>query len=220
LSLFVTFEGVEGSGKTTQIRRLERYLTRKGVPCKVTREPGGPPISEKVRKILLNPDHREMVPLSELLLYEAARAQHLKEFIEPILKKGGVVLCDRFTDATIAYQGFGRKLDLELIMRLNQLATGGRKPDVTFLLDCPSGLGLKRALRRNQRQRKTKEERFEREKIQFHRRVRRGYRWIAKKESHRVKVIDTREGVDKSFKKIREIVDELMETKKNFRFPI
>ena len=210
MSLFITFEGVEGSGKTTQIRRLERHLIHKGIRCKVTREPGGPPISEKVRKILLNPDHREMVPLSELLLYEAARAQHLNEVIEPILKKGGVVLCDRFSDATIAYQGFGRKLDLELIKRLNQLATRGRKPDVTFLLDCPSGLGLKRAVLRNQRQRKAKEERFEREEIQFHRRVRRGYLWIAKKEPRRVRVIDTREGVTKSFEKIREIVDDLL----------
>jgi len=210
LSLFITFEGVEGSGKTTQIRRLERHLIRKGIPCKVTREPGGPPISEKVRRILLNPDHREMVSLSELLLYEAARAQHMKEVIEPILKKGGVVLCDRFSDATIAYQGFGRKLDLELIKRLNHLATRGRKPDVTFLLDCPSGLGLKRAVLRNQRQRKAKEERFEREEIQFHRRVRRGYLWIAKKEPRRVRVIDTREGVTKSFEKIREIVDDLL----------
>jgi dTMP kinase len=210
LSFFITFEGVEGSGKTTQIRRLEKYLTRKGVFCKVTREPGGPPISEKVRKILLNPEHREMTPLSELLLYEAARAQHLKEVIEPILRAGGVVLCDRFSDATIAYQGFGRKLNLELIKRLNHLAAQGRKPDVTFLLDCPSDLGLKRAVQRNQRQRKTKEERFEREKIQFHHRVRRGYHWIAKKEPHRVKVIDTREGVKKSFEKIRRIVDKLL----------
>jgi dTMP kinase len=210
LSLFITFEGVEGSGKTTQIRRLKRYLTLKGISCKVTREPGGPAISEKVRKILLNPDHREMVPLTELFLYEAARAQHLKEVIEPVLKKGGVVLCDRFSDATTAYQGFGRRLGLALTKRLNHLATQGRKPDVTFLLDCPSGLGLKRAVQRNQRQRKTKEERFEREKIQFHHRVRRGYHWIAKKEPRRVKVIDTRQGPDKVFEKIRDIVDNLL----------
>ena len=210
LSLFITFEGVEGSGKTTQIRRLKRYLTRKGIRCKVTREPGGPPISEKVRKILLNPDHREMVPLSELFLYEAARAQHVKEVIEPLLKKGVMVLCDRFSDATIAYQGFGRKLNLGLIEKLNLLSTQGRKPDVTFLLDCPSDLGLKRAVRRNQRQRKEKEERFEREKIQFHHRVRRGYHWIAKKEPHRVKLVDTREGIDKSFEKIQQIVDKLI----------
>jgi dTMP kinase len=208
--LFITFEGVEGSGKTTQIRRLEKYLIRKGIPCKVTREPGGPPISEKVRKILLNPDHQEMIPLSELLLYEASRAQHLKEVIEPVLKRGAVVLCDRFSDATIAYQGFGRKLDLELIKRLNRLATQGRKPDVTFLLDCPSGLGLKRAVQRNQKQGKAKEERFEREKIQFHHRVRKGYHWIAKKEPHRVKVIDTCNGPDKVFEKIRDIVDNLL----------
>ncbi len=207
MSLFITFEGVEGSGKTTQIRRLEKYLTRKGIACKVTREPGGAPISEKVRKILLNPDHQEMVPLSELLLYEASRAQHVKEVIMPLLRKGVVVICDRFGDASIAYQGFGRKLDLRLIQRLNQLATQGKKPDVTFLLDCPSGLGLKRAVQRNQRQRKTKEERFEREKIQFHQRVRRGYHWIAKKEPRRVKVIDTRQGPHKVFAKIRDIVD-------------
>ncbi|MGQ9648177.1 MAG: dTMP kinase [Thermodesulfobacteriota bacterium] len=210
MSLFITFEGVEGSGKTTQIRRLEKYLTRKAIPCKVTREPGGTPISEKVRKILLNPDHQEMVPLSELLLYEASRAQHVKEVIMPLLRKGVVVLCDRFGDASIAYQGFGRKLDLRLIRKLNQLATQGRKPDVTFLLDCPSGLGLKRAAQRNQRQRKTKEERFEREKIQFHHRVRKGYHWIAKKEPYRVKVIDTRNGPDKVFEKIRDIVDKLI----------
>lgn len=210
MSLFITFEGVEGSGKTTQIQRLKRYLTRKGILCKVTREPGGPPISEKVRKILLNPDHREMVPLSELLLYEAARAQHLNEVIEPILKKGGIVLCDRFTDATIAYQGFGRKLNLGLIENLNRLSTQGRKPDVTFLLDCPSDLGLKRAVQRNRRQRKEKEERFEREKIQFHHRVRKGYLSLAKKDPQRVKVIDTRQGPDKVFEKIRDIVDNLL----------
>lgn len=214
MSLFITFEGVEGSGKTTQIRRLERYLTRKGIPCKVTREPGGAPISEKVRKILLDPDHQEIIPLSELLLYEAARAQHVKEVIEPLLKKGVMVLCDRFSDATIAYQGFGRKLDLDLIKRLNHLSTQGRNPDITFLLDCPSDLGLKRAVHRNQQLRKEKEERFEREKIQFHHRVRRGYLSLAKKYPQRVKVIDTREGEDKTFEKIRKIVDDLLLAKR------
>ena len=208
--LFITFEGVEGSGKTTQIRRLKRYLTQKGIPCKVTREPGGCPIGEKVRKILLDPDHREMVPLSELLLYEASRAQHVKEVIEPLLERGVTVLCDRFSDATIAYQGFGRKLDLGLIQRFNRLSTQRIKPDITFLLDCPSEMGLKRAIQRNQTLKKEKEERFEREKIQFHHRVRKGYLSIAKKEPHRVKVIDTREGEEKVFEKILKIVDELI----------
>ena len=212
--LFITFEGVEGSGKTTQIRRLKRYLTQKGIPCKVTREPGGCPIGEKVRKILLDPDHREMVPLSELLLYEASRAQHVKEVIEPLLKRGVTVLCDRFSDATIAYQGFGRKLDLGLIQRFNRLSTQRIKPDITFLLDCPSDMGLKRAIQRNQTLKKEKEERFEREKIQFHHRVRRGYLSIAKQEPHRVKVIDTRQGEEKTFEKIRQIVDDLLVPKR------
>jgi dTMP kinase len=210
LSLFITFEGVEGSGKTTQIQRLKKYLTQKGIPCKVTREPGGCPIGEKVRKILLNPDHREMVPMSELLLYEAARAQHVKEVIEPFLKKGGVVLCDRFSDATIAYQGYGRKIDVKWIEHLNHLSSRGIKPDVTFLLDCPSDVGLKRALKRNRTLKQEKEERFEKEKIHFHRQVRKGYLAIAKKEPRRVKVIDTRQGEDKVFEKIRKNVDNLL----------
>jgi dTMP kinase len=201
---------VEGSGKTTQIQRLKKYLTQIGIPCKVTREPGGCHISERLREILLNPDHREMVPMSELLLYEAARAQHVKEVIKPFLKKGGVVLCDRFSDATLAYQGYGRRIDLKRIERLNQLSSQGIKPDVTFLLDCPSDVGLKRALNRNRTLKQVKEERFEKEKIQFHRRVRKGYLAIAKKEPRRVKVIDTRVGEDTVFEKIRKIVDELI----------
>jgi dTMP kinase len=210
VAFFITFEGVEGSGKTTQIRRLKKYLTRKGISCKMTREPGGCPIGEKVRKILLNPDHYKMASMSELFLYEAARAQHVKEVIEPLLKRGVTVLCDRFGDATIAYQGYGRRIALGLVQRLNRLSSQGIRPDVTFLLDCPSGLGLKRALRRNRALKQENEGRFEREKVQFHHRVRRGYLSIAKKEPHRVKVIDTRQGEEKVFEKIRQIVDELL----------
>jgi dTMP kinase len=222
LSFFITFEGVEGSGKTTQIQRLKRYLTLKGIHCKVTREPGGCPISEKVRKILLKPDHRMMAPMSELLLYEAARAQHVKEVVEPLLKKGVVVLCDRFNDATIAYQGYGRRIDIRLIESLNRFSSQGIRPDVTFLLDCPSDLGLERALRRNRMLKREQEGRFEKEKIQFHRRVRRGYLSIAKKEPNRVKLIDTREGEEKVFETIRQIVDKLMnrvQGVKGFRIP-
>lgn len=210
MSLFITFEGIEGSGKTTQIQRLKKYLTHRGIPCRVTREPGGSLIGEKVRKILLNPEHHKMVPLSELFLYEAARAQHVEEVIKPLLEKEVVVLCDRFYDATIAYQGYGRRLDLALVKKLNRLSSQGIKPDVTFLLDCPSGVGLKRAIRRNQISKKNREDRFEREKVQFHHRVRRGYLSIAKKEPFRVKLIDTREGEEKVFEKIRKIVDELL----------
>ena len=210
LSLFITFEGVEGSGKTTQIYRLKKYLAQKGIHCKVTREPGGCSIGEKIRKILLNPDHRGMVPTTELLLYEAARAQHVKEVIKPFLEKEGIVLCDRFTDATLAYQGYGRRMDLKWIRRSNHLSSQGIKPDVTFLLDCPSDVGLKRALQRNRTLKQEREERFEREEIQFHRRVRKGYLAIARREPRRVKVIDTRQGEEKVFEKIRKIVDNLL----------
>jgi dTMP kinase len=151
-----------------------------------------------------------MVPTSELLLYEAARAQHVKEVIKPFLKRGGVVLCDRFSDATIAYQGYGRRIDLKWIERLNHLSSQGIKPDVTFLLDCPSDVGLKRALQRNRTLKQEREERFEREEIQFHRRVRKGYLAIAKKEPYRVKLIDTRQGEDNVFNKIRKTVDKLI----------
>ena len=210
MSLFITFEGIEGSGKTTQIQRLKKYLTQKGIPCKVTREPGGTPIGEKIRKILLNPDHREMVPATELLLYEAARTQHVKEVIKPFLEKGRVVLCDRFSDATLAYQGYGRKMDLKWIQRLNHLSSQGVRPDVTFLLDCPSDVGLKRAIQRNRTLKQEREERFEREEIEFHRRVRKGYLAIARKEPRRVKVIGTRQGEEKVFEKIRKIIDNLL----------
>jgi dTMP kinase len=210
LSLFITFEGVEGSGKTSQIQRLKKYLTQKGIHCRVTREPGGCSIGEKIRKILLNPDHREMVPTTELLLYEAARAQHVKEVIKPFLKKEGVVLCDRFSDATLAYQGYGRRIDLKWIQHLNHFASQGIRPDVTFLLDCPSDVGLKRAIRRIRTLKQEREERFEMEEIKFHRRVRKGYLAIAKKEPWRVKVIDTREGEERVFEKIRKIVDNLI----------
>lgn len=217
MSFFITFEGVEGSGKTTQIRRLKKYLTRKRIPCKVTREPGGTRIGEKIRKILLNPEHREMTSLTELLLYESARAQHVQEVILPFLKKGIVVISDRFADASIAYQGYGRKVDLRWVEKLNQLTTSGIKPDMTFLLDCPTDLGLKRALERNKRRKNEKEGRFEKEQIKFHQRVRKGYLALAKKDPERVKIIDTQQGEEKVFEKIRTLVDSLIESKTKLR---
>ena len=155
-----------------------------------------------------------MTPATELLLYEAARAQHVIEVIKPFIEKEAVVLCDRFVDATLAYQGYGRKLDLKWIQRLNRLSSQGIRPDVTFLLDCPSDVGLKRAIQRNRTLKQEKEERFEREEIQFHQRVRKGYLAIARKEPRRVKVIDTRGGEEKVFEKIQKIVDNLISGKK------
>ena len=214
MSLFITFEGVEGSGKTTQIKRLKRYLKQKGIPYFTTREPGGTPIGEKVRRILLNRAHGEMIALSELFLYEAARAQHVIQVIRPLLKKKGVILCDRFSDASIAYQGYGRKMDPRLVDLLNQIASKRVRPDLTFLLDCPSDMGLRRAVRRDRQKRSNLQDRFEREKIQFHHRVRKGYLSLAKEEPHRIRVIDTREGEQKVFEKIRNTVDALMASKR------
>ncbi len=208
LAFFITFEGIEGSGKTTQIRRLKKYLLRKNVPCRVTREPGGGPIGDKIRKILLDPLHGDLIPLSELLLYEAARVQHVHEVIKPLLKGRGVILCDRFSDASTAYQGYGRKIHLALVEQLNRIATQGVRPDITFLLDCPADTGLRRAIRRNRDLHQEGEGRFEAERIQFHRRVRRGYLAIARKEPRRVKIIDTRQGEEKVFEKICQIIDE------------
>ena len=213
MSLLVTFEGVEGSGKTTQIQRVRKYLNRKGIRCIVTREPGGTRIGEKIRKILLSPKHREINPLSELLLYEAARSQHVKEIIQPRSRANLVILCDRFSDASLAYQGYGRRVPLNCVKTLNALATGNLSPDLTFLLDCPTSLGLKRAVRRNVLQGREREGRFELEKARFHQRVRRGYLSIAKKEPERVKVIDTRRGTGKVFEEIRKTLDEWIEAK-------
>lgn len=213
MALFITFEGVEGSGKTTQIRRLKTYLNRKGIPCIVTREPGGTAIGDQIRKILLNPDHKKLDPLAELFLYEAARAQHIQEFIKPLLKKKGVILCDRFGDASVAYQGDGRRLGVKLVERLNRMATEGLKPDVTFLLDCPTDVGLRRAIRRIEVLKQEKEGRFEKEKIQFHNRVRRGYLALARREPRRVKVIDTRKREDKVFEEIQRIIDKIIGSK-------
>jgi dTMP kinase len=154
-----------------------------------------------------------MTPLTELLLYEASRAQHVKDVIEPHLEKGITVVCDRFVDASIAYQGYGRGVDLRWVHTLNRLSSRTVKPDLTFLMDCPSRLGLKRALKRNQELKRHREGRFEMEEIRFHNKVRRGYLAIARKEPHRVKRIDTRQGEEKVFEKIRKIVDELIDPK-------
>jgi len=197
---FITFEGVEGCGKTTQIRRLAEALRQKGQSVTLTREPGGCPISDKIRHILLDAENSAMTPLAELLLYAAARAQHIAEVIAPALDSGAVVLCDRFTDATVAYQGYGRALDLQRIMQLNSMVASEYKPDLTILLDCPAEIGLKRALARIERSSAEdatalREERFEKESIEFHKRVREGYLSLAARESDRFVVIDGGGGI-------------------------
>ena len=200
--LFITFEGVEGAGKSTQIRRLAASLQRDGVSVLVTREPGGTPISERIREVLLERKHHRMVSTTELLLYAAARSQHVAEFIAPALADGQIVISDRFGDATTAYQGHGRGLDLELIHRLNRVATGGLAPDLTIVLDVPVKVGLGRA-----RQRQRSMDRLEMEDLEFHQRVRGGYLTIANEEPHRVVVINSRQSPKRIHDQIRELVN-------------
>jgi dTMP kinase len=198
---FITFEGVEGSGKTTQIRLLADALKKSGKKVLLTREPGGCPIADKIRAILLDAENSELTPTAELLLYAAARAQHIDEVIRPALKSGAIVLCDRFTDATVAYQGFGRGLDQSLIEDLNKTATADCRPDLTVLIDCPVETGLERAIARIEAGTASdsshlREERFERESLQFHQKVRNGYLNIAAASPDRFIVIDGKESVE------------------------
>lgn len=204
MGCFITFEGVEGCGKSTQIRKLATTLKSQGREVTLTREPGGCDIADKIRAILLDSANAAMVPLAELLLYAAARAQHISEVILPALARGDIVLCDRFIDATVAYQGFGRRLDLGMINNLNNLAAANCRPDITLLLDCPVTTGLERALARIDALGATasstaREERFERESLEFHERVRNGYLSLAAAEPGRFCVIDASGSVEDIF---------------------
>ncbi len=182
MPFFITFEGIEGSGKSTQLKRLAALLRDRGRPVVVTREPGGCRIADAIRAILLDRTNRDLSPTAELLLYAAARAQHVAEIIRPALASGKIVLCDRFYDATVAYQGYGRGLDTDLISRLNGIAAGALHPDLTLLLDFPVEAGLTRARSRNAENIGPDEGRFEDESLAFHRRVREGYLALAGKE--------------------------------------
>jgi dTMP kinase len=178
--ILVTFEGIEGSGKSTQIGLAREYWEGEGYPCLVTKEPGGSPLGEEIRKILLDKRELRINPLAELFLIEADRAEHVAEVLRPALEKGQMILCDRYTDATIAYQGYGRGVDIGLIEKMNRWATGGLTPHCTIVLDCPVDLGMTRA---------QGEDRFEREAPAFHDRVREGYLRIAQQDPLRVRVI-------------------------------
>lgn len=190
LGLFITFEGIEGCGKSTQAKLLAQRLERTGRPCLLTREPGGTRIGRDIRDILLNPGHRHMAPEVELALYFADRAQHLREVVWPALEKGQIVISDRFTDSTIAYQGYGRGLSRRLIRALDRAMTGEYRPRLTVLLDLPAEDGLRRARSRNRREKTSRREgRFEAERLDFHRRVRQGYLRLARRESQRYLVV-------------------------------
>jgi len=206
---FITFEGMEGSGKSTQISLCAEYL-RASRQVTFTREPGGTPIGDQVRKILLDPANKALDATAELLLYAASRAQHLQEVILPALQAGRIVLCDRFSDATLAYQGYGRGLNREVILVLDRIVTLELRPHLTLLLDIEPAAGLKRARGRNNSLGLEGEARFENEALAFHDRVRQGYLALAEQEPGRFRVIDASGNVDRIQAEIRRIVDDFL----------
>lgn len=204
--VFITFEGPEGGGKTTQIRLLAAWLRNQGYDILLTREPGGTRIGDAVRAILLNPEHTEMRPQTEILLFSAARAQLVGERILPHLERGGVVLCDRFADSTLAYQGYGRQLDLAVLRSITAFATGSLTPHLTICPDLPVAEGL----RRKQGGDMTEWNRMEREQQAFHQRVREGFLALAAAEPDRWLVVDALQPIDQIQTIIRQRVARLL----------
>ena len=210
--VFITIEGCEGCGKTTQSELLKKYLESKGLTVILTREPGGSDVAEQIRNILLNPKNT-ISPFCELMLYEASRIQHLQEVIKPNLKKGYVVICDRFTDSTLAYQGYARGIDRDIIAKLNNFATEGIKPDLTIYLDINPSTGIKKATTVNKGF-LTGGDRIEREKVCFHNKVRKGFLYLVKKYPNRIKKIKTSNIIEKTQKKINIEIDKFFKKKK------
>jgi dTMP kinase len=197
--LFVTFEGVEGSGKTTVAKAIAENLRQKGLTVVVTAEPGDTSVGRHIQQFLTTVDER--TAWTEAFLFLADRAEHVAKVIKPALERGEIVLCDRFTDSTIAYQGFGLGLPLEWLTQLNSIATNGLVPDLTLLLDIDPEMGLKRSQR---------ETVFERRSLDFHQRVRWGYLWMAKQEPHRVKVIDASQPLESVLTQAMRLVEEAL----------
>lgn len=202
--LFITFEGTEGSGKSTQIRILARRLTRLGHAVVITREPGGTRFGEQIRKVLLSVQNHGLDPRAELFLYLASRTQHLEEVILPALKKGKAVLCDRFSDATLAYQGFGRRLEMKIVRAAVDYAAKGISPDLTLLLDLDVRVGLARVRERG------RSNRLDREQNEFHERVRRGYLRLARMNPKRIRIVKASRDPEAVAREIKTIVDRLL----------
>lgn len=188
---FITFEGVEGCGKTTQLHLLRDFLAGTGYAVTATREPGGTPLGDSIRKLVLDAAADPIDSKAELMLYEASRAQHMEEVVGPALSRGHIVLCDRFGDATVAYQGYAQGLPVDCIETLNRFTSGNRSPDLTLLIDCPVELGLERTRIRAARTGPgMAEDRFEQKDLSFHHRVRQGYLEIARRNGNRFIIVD------------------------------
>jgi dTMP kinase len=203
--LFFTFEGIDGCGKSTQVKKTVQWLESQGLPVTVTREPGGTVISEKIRQILISEEHEEMVNECELLLYLAARAQHVREKIDPLLQKGNIVICDRFQEATFAYQGFGRNIELNFLRQVNSFATGSLIPDLSFVIDLDVELSFNRIERM-----KRKKDRIELGGKEFFGKIREGYRKLALMDPQRIKVLDGSLPINELTGQIREEMEKIL----------
>ncbi len=204
--MLVTFEGIEGSGKTTQVGLLCKYLQEKGYQVVRTREPGGTALGEALRRVLLQKD-LNVLSLSELLIFMAVRSQHIEEVIMPALSRGAVVICDRFVDATYAYQGYGRGVDLGIIATLNRLVTKGVTPNLTILLDCDVDVGLRRKVLDGYQS-----DRFEQEEAAFHEQIKRGYLKLVEEDAKRFFVVNGKVDIGATHMAIRERVERLLES--------
>lgn len=188
--LFITIEGGDGSGKSTQIKLLYEFLENKGYDIVLTREPGGTLISEEIRKVILNKDFMEMSDMTEALLYAAARAQHVHQLVRPLVAKGKIVICDRYVDSSIVYQGYARGMGIETIETINRFATGGLKPDLTVLLQISAEEGI---MRKSSQQ---ELDRLELQKLEFHLKVAEGYQMMAEREPDRILMIDASKSIE------------------------
>ena len=204
---FVTIEGGDGSGKSRQVGLLDEYLEARGVPRLLTREPGDTPLGKQLRKLLLEGRPESLSDETELFLILADRAQHVREVVRPALEQGKLVVSDRYADSTLAYQGHGRGMELEMLRRLNLVATGGTMPELTIVLDCPVEVALARAADRQDGQ-GARENRFEAEGIAFQRRVREGFLELAEAEPSRCVVVSTACPVTETQEEMRRIIDE------------
>ncbi len=208
--MFITFEGPDGSGKTTQICALYEYLRAQNLPVLLTREPGGTPIGDQIRTVLLSPGNLEMLPRTEILLFSASRAQLVGQVIRPALAAGTIVISDRFADSTLAYQGYGRELDLQALRTITTFATGGLTPDLTIYLD----LSVEEGLRRKQEARgegRGEWNRLDQQDLAFHRRVRDGYLALIAEEPTRWLVVDASQAEEKIQSQIRARVAQLLQ---------
>jgi len=202
--LFITFEGTDGSGKTTQIKLVEEYIRENGYEVVLSREPGGTKVSELIRNLVLDPANSEIVPLTEMILYAASRAQHVAQLIKPAVEMGKIVICDRFVDSSYAYQGCGRGVDLKIVADINRAAIDGMVPDITFFLDIDPEIALKRRIN------STGADRIEQEKLEFHMRVYDGYKKMALLYPDRIMTIDANKTIEEISFQIKEYLKEIL----------